>query len=163
MVFTLINGRMCSQRNCPVCLVKAIVCLSSCKLLAENRFWGSMRFTFLEHEREALLNCFLWNASHVQIIQLERVGGFLYLHDQPVVVELWRSVTGRDGVFLVFLLQRILISHFSLAFWPSTGSCMLVCKIGNYKLACVNQIWLKLNHSLSIAALIVGIFCSNLS
>lgn len=38
--FSLINGRMCSQRNCPVCSLKPIICLSSGRLLASNRLLG---------------------------------------------------------------------------------------------------------------------------
>ncbi len=67
--FTLINGRMCSQRNCPVCSLKPIICLSSGRLLASNRLLGNGVYIIVwtatwERERGARKTC-LWKASHV--------------------------------------------------------------------------------------------------
>lgn len=57
--FTLINGRMCSQRNCPVCSLKPIICLCRGRLVASNRFLDSGVYNIVR-------TC-LWEAVRVSI------------------------------------------------------------------------------------------------
>lgn len=148
--FSLINGRMCSQRNCPVCSLKPIICLSSGRLLASNRLLGIAVYIIVwtaTWQRGTRKIC-LWGASHVsvrilQISHVERTGELICPHYLSIVVGLWRSAVHGKGdqaemvdcsyilpVELIFSkkLWRVLISLFSPLCDPAVWT---ACYLGN--------------------------------
>lgn len=90
--FTLINGRMCSHRNCPVCSLKPIICLSSGRLLASNRLSGNGVYIVrtATWQRGTHKMC-LWKSIPRYRLADQSCREHRRFHRQPIVVEPWRS------------------------------------------------------------------------
>lgn len=145
---------MCSQRNCPVCSLKPIICLSSGRLLASNRLLGNGVYIIMwtaTRERDAILKRCLAKAlpASVQISSAHIIGQLLWKKRERVpLLEKGDKAEMFDysyisPVELIFSqkLWRVLIFLLSSLCDPAVGA---VCYPGN---ACGSHChrWLELS------------------
>lgn len=98
--FTLINGRMCSQRNYPVCSSEPIICLCSGRRSASNlalTSWSLYYRMTCKQEIAPLIKHVYVNhptlmhrcCKSVMYSTVELAGGSILLDHQPALVEVW--------------------------------------------------------------------------